>query len=409
MIPKALDPSWLGTLCVSGARFSFSQRLGTACSHAKLWTTFPRRLYAPGCRTLLGRVLEERPQPASAAGASRSPPAAAPACPRDDWGPAPAPPPPLSPVHRCTPNQEKEELGRGPDTLRLLELKPKECGKLSREACSEEEDIRWWSPKMLSSGVCTSTIQLPGKVAVVTGANTGIGKETAKELAQRGARVYLACRDVQKGELVAREIQIMTGNQQVLVRKLDLADTKSIRAFAKGFLAEEKHLHILINNAGVMMCPYSKTADGFEMHMGVNHLGHFLLTHLLLEKLKESAPSRVVNVSSLAHHLGRIHFHNLQGAGVTTYSVHPGTVNSELVRHSTLMRWIWWLFSFFIKTPQQGAQTSLYCALTEGLEVLSGNHFSDCHVAWVSAQARNETVARRLWDVSCDLLGIPVD
>ncbi|XP_026967375.1 retinol dehydrogenase 11 isoform X4 [Sagmatias obliquidens] len=263
--------------------------------------------------------------------------------------------------------------------------------------------------KMLSSGVCTSTIQLPGKVAVVTGANTGIGKETAKELAQRGARVYLACRDVQKGELVAREIQITTGNQQVLVRKLDLADTKSIRAFAKGFLAEEKHLHILINNAGVMMCPYSKTADGFEMHMGVNHLGHFLLTHLLLEKLKESTPSRVVNVSSLAHHLGRIHFHNLQGCGVTTYSVHPGTVDSELVRHSSLMRWIWWLFSFFIKTPQQGAQTSLYCALTEGLEVLSGNHFSDCRVAWVSAQARNETVARRLWDVSCDLLGIPVD
>uniref|UniRef100_A0A8C6DRR0 Retinol dehydrogenase 11 n=1 Tax=Moschus moschiferus TaxID=68415 RepID=A0A8C6DRR0_MOSMO len=223
--------------------------------------------------------------------------------------------------------------------------------------------------KMLSSGVCTSTVQLPGKVAVVTGANTGIGKETAKELARRGARVYLACRDVQKGELVAREIQMMTGNQQVLVRKLDLADTKSIRAFAQCFLEEEKHLHILINNAGVMMCPYSKTADGFEMHMGVNHLG----------------------------------------SGVTVYSVHPGTVNSELVRHSALMRWIWRMFSFFIKTPQQGAQTSLYCALTEGLEVLSGNHFSDCHVAWVSAQARNETVARRLWDVSCDLLGIPVD
>uniref|UniRef100_G1SDM2 Retinol dehydrogenase 11 n=1 Tax=Oryctolagus cuniculus TaxID=9986 RepID=G1SDM2_RABIT len=167
--------------------------------------------------------------------------------------------------------------------------------------------------KMLSSGVCTSTVQLPGKVVVVTGANTGIGKETAKELAQRGARVYIACRDVQKGELVAREIQSSTGNQQVLVRKLDLADTKSIRAFAEDFSAEEKHLHILINNAGVMMCPYSKTADGFEMHMGVNHLGHFLLTHLLLAKLKESAPSRVINVSSLAHHLGRIYFHNLQG------------------------------------------------------------------------------------------------
>ncbi|XP_045421200.1 retinol dehydrogenase 11 isoform X1 [Lemur catta] len=293
--------------------------------------------------------------------------------------------------------------------------------------------------KMVSSGVCTSAVQLPGKVAVVTGANTGIGKETAKELAQRGARVYLACRDVQKGELVAREIQTMTGNEQVLVRKLDLSDTKSIRAFAQDFLAEEKHLHILINNAGVMMCPYSKTADGFEMHMGVNHLGHFLLTHLLLQKLKESAPSRIVNLSSLAHHLGRIHFHNLQGekfynaglaychsklanilftkelarrlkgSGVTAYSVHPGTVQSELVRHSSFMRWIWRLFSFFIKTPQQGAQTSLYCALTEGLEILSGKHFSDCHVALVSAQARNETIARRLWDVSCDLLGLPMD
>lgn len=251
--------------------------------------------------------------------------------------------------------------------------------------------------------------------------------------------MYLACRDVDKGELAAREIQAVTGNSQVFVRKLDLADTKSIRAFAKDFLAEEKHLHLLINNAGVMMCPYSKTADGFEMHIGVNHLGHFLLTHLLLEKLKESAPSRIVNLSSLGHHLGRIHFHNLQGekfysaglaychsklanilftkelakrlkgSGVTTYSVHPGTVHSELTRYSSIMRWLWQLFFVFIKTPQEGAQTSLYCALTEGLESLSGSHFSDCQLAWVSYQGRNEIIARRLWDVSCDLLGLPVD
>ncbi|XP_068933697.1 retinol dehydrogenase 11-like isoform X3 [Petaurus breviceps papuanus] len=230
--------------------------------------------------------------------------------------------------------------------------------------------------KAVSNGVCTSMVQLPGKVAIVTGANTGIGKETAKDLAQRGARVYLACRDLQKGELAANEIRAKTGNQQVLVQKLDLSDTKSIRAFAEAFLSEEKQLHILINNAGVMMCPYSKTADGFEMHIGVNHLGHFLLTHLLLERLKESAPSRVVNVSSLAFHMGRIHFYNLHGTGVTTYSVHPGTVNSELVRHSTCIKLMWKLFSSFIKTPQEGAQTSLYCALTEGLEPLSGKHFS---------------------------------
>ncbi|XP_051004276.1 retinol dehydrogenase 11-like [Acomys russatus] len=187
------------------------------------------------------------------------------------------------------------------------------------------------------------------------------------------------------------------------------------------------------------MFPYSKTADGFEMHFGVNHLGHFLLTHLLLEKLKESAPSRVVNVSSLAHWVGRIHFNNLQGekfyngglaychsklanilftqelarrlkgSGVTTYSVHPGTIYSELARNTPLLRLLWQVFNFLLKTPQEGAQTSLYCAVTEGLESLSGSHFSDCHLGWVSSQARNETIARRLWDVSCDLLGLPMD
>uniref|UniRef100_F7G3R5 Retinol dehydrogenase 11 n=2 Tax=Ornithorhynchus anatinus TaxID=9258 RepID=F7G3R5_ORNAN len=199
---------------------------------------------------------------------------------------------------------------------------------------------------------------------------------------------------------------------------------------------EEKQLHILINNAGVMMCPYSKTADGFEMHLGVNHLGHFLLTHLLLGRLKESAPARVVNVSSLAHVIGKIRFHDLQGekyyysnmaychsklanilftrelarrlqgTGVTTYALHPGVVQSELVRHSLLMCLVWRLFSFFVKSSQEGAQTSLHCAVAENLEALSGEYFSDCKRAPVSARGRNGATARRLWEVSCELLGI---
>uniref|UniRef100_A0A8B9MV82 Retinol dehydrogenase 12 n=1 Tax=Accipiter nisus TaxID=211598 RepID=A0A8B9MV82_9AVES len=224
-----------------------------------------------------------------------------------------------------------------------------------------------------------------------------------------GARVIVACRDIAKAEAAASEIRAETGNQQVIVKKLDLADTKSIREFAEKFLEEEKELHILINNAGVMLCPYSKTADGFEMHLGVNHLGHFLLTFLLLERLKQCAPARIVNVSSLAHHGGRIRFHDLhgeksynrglaychsklanvlftrelarrlQGTKVTANALHPGSVHSDLVRHSFVMMWLWKIFSFFLKTPWEGAQTSVYCAVAEELDSVTGQYFRTVH------------------------------
>ncbi|NWI07448.1 RDH12 dehydrogenase, partial [Tichodroma muraria] len=290
---------------------------------------------------------------------------------------------------------------------------------------------------------CKSTAKLEGKVVIITGANTGIGKETARDLAQRG-KVIIACRDIAKAEAAASEIRAETGNQQVIVKKLDLADTKSIREFAEKFLAEEKELHILINNAGVMLCPYSKTADGFEMHLGVNHLGHFLLTFLLLERLKQSAPARIVNVSSLAHHGGRIRFHDLHGekcynrglaychsklanvlftrelarrlqgksqrqAGFTANALHPGSVHSELVRHSFVMTWLWKIFSFFLKTPCEGAQTSIYCAVAEELDSVTGQYFSDCQPAYVSPRGRDDETAKKLWSVSCELLGIQWD
>ncbi|NWX76990.1 RDH12 dehydrogenase, partial [Alca torda] len=297
--------------------------------------------------------------------------------------------------------------------------------------------------RYVAGGQCKSAARLEGKVAIITGANTGIGKETARDLARRG-KVIVACRDIAKGEAAASEIRAETGNQQVIVKKLDLADTKSIREFAEKFLAEEKELHILINNAGVMLCPHSKTADGFEMHLGVNHLGHFLLTFLLLECLKQSAPARIVNVSSLAHHGGRIRFHDLhgeksynrglaychsklanvlftrelarrlqgksqRGAEFTANALHPGSVHSELVRHSFVMTCLWKIFSFFLKTPQEGAQTSVYCAVAEELDSVTGQYFSDCQPAYVSPRGRDDETAKKLWSVSCELLGIQWD
>ncbi|XP_062973613.1 retinol dehydrogenase 12-like isoform X2 [Elgaria multicarinata webbii] len=297
--------------------------------------------------------------------------------------------------------------------------------------------VRPW--KYVAGGVCKSTAKLHGKVVVITGANTGIGKETARDFAGRGARVILACRDMAKAEAAACEIRTKTGNQQIIAMKLDLADTKSIREFAENFLKEEKELHILINNAGVMMCPYSKTADGFEMHLGVNYLGHFLLTFLLIERLKQSSPARILNLSSLAHHGGRIRFHDLQGekcyhrglaychsklanilftrelakrlqgTGVTVNALHPGTVATELTRHSFILNNLWKIMSFFVKTPVEGAQTSVYCAVAEELESVSGKYFSDCTPAYVSPQGRNDETAKQLWNVSCELLGIQWD
>ncbi|KAL6488060.1 hypothetical protein MHYP_G00046860 [Metynnis hypsauchen] len=324
--------------------------------------------------------------------------------------------------------------------------------------------------KYAAGGVCLSTARLDGKTALITGANCGIGRETALDLASREAHgtvfiylgssncafnaalgsasacyqatvpgVILACRDIEKGEETAAEIRRRVGGAQVEVRELDLADTCSIRAFAQRFLREVNHLHILINNAGVMMCPYMKTADGFEMHLGVNHLGHFLLTYLLIGLLKRSAPARVVVVSSLAHYFGWIRFHDLhsqgsynsglaycqsklanvlftrelshrlRGSNVTVNTLHPGTVRSELVRHSTVMSLLFTLFSMFLKTPWEGAQTSIYCAVAEELHSISGKHFSDCAPASIAPQGRCDETAQKLWDVSCELLGIEWD
>ncbi|XP_060920475.1 retinol dehydrogenase 12, like [Labrus mixtus] len=283
----------------------------------------------------------------------------------------------------------------------------------------------------------SSTERLDGKTVVITGANTGIGKETAIDLAKRGAKVIMACRDAERGQAAVKEVVEGSGNQNIVFMKLDLADSKSIREFAEAINKDEPKLDILINNAGVMVCPYGKTADGFEMQIGVNHLGHFLLTYLLLDLIKKSAPARIITVSSLAHSWGSMKLDDLnsekkydknaaysqsklanvlfshslskrlEGTGVTTYSLHPGVVKTDLWRHlngpqQVLMK----MASPFTKNSSQGAQTSIYCAVEPSLEKESGGYYSDCAPAKCSSEGKDDVVAQKLWELSCQLLSI---
>ena len=219
---------------------------------------------------------------------------------------------------------------------------------------------------------CRSTERMDGKTVIITGGNTGIGKETAIDLAERGARVILACRDLSRAEAAMRDIRKKSQSELVVYRHLDLASLASVRQFSEHILQEVSGIHVLINNAGVMFPPYTKTEDGYELQFAVNHLGHFLLTHLLLDRIKSSAPSRILAVSSHAHYTGNLDFTDmmwtkryqaqlaycrsklanvmfarelakrLAGTGVTVYSIHPGSVNTELPRH--LQQYCWGLF-----------------------------------------------------------------
>ncbi|XP_061877009.1 retinol dehydrogenase 12, like isoform X1 [Entelurus aequoreus] len=286
-------------------------------------------------------------------------------------------------------------------------------------------------------GPWTSAERLEGKTVLITGANTGIGKETAVDLAGRGAKIIMACRDMAKAQAATKEVIERSGNDNVVCMKLDLADRKSITEFAQTINQGESKLNILINNAGVMVCPYGKTADGFEMQIGINHMGHVLLTYLLLDLIKRSAPARIVTVSSMAHSWGTIklddinsekHYDKqkayaqsklanvlftrslakrLQGTGVTAYSLHPGMVQTDLWRHlNGPQRFLMKLASPFTKSSEKGAKTTIYCAVDPALENESGGYYSDCAPANCSAQGKDDTLAQKLWELSCQMLNI---
>ena len=169
----------------------------------------------------------------------------------------------------------------------------------------------WLLRRYFSGSMCQNNVSLRGKTVLITGGNTGLGKATALALAKKGARVILACRSLERGVKAASEIRSQVENAQIAVYYLDLSSLESVRRFVQDFVKSETGLHILINNAGIFGCPNWKSEDGYEMHFAVNHLGHFLLTNLLMDMLAQSAPSRIVVVSSSLHKRGHIEFNDL--------------------------------------------------------------------------------------------------
>eukprot|EP01099_Mayorella_cantabrigiensis_P001847 TRINITY_DN180_c0_g1_i1.p1 TRINITY_DN180_c0_g1~~TRINITY_DN180_c0_g1_i1.p1 ORF type:complete len:338 (-),score=80.23 TRINITY_DN180_c0_g1_i1:56-964(-) len=274
---------------------------------------------------------------------------------------------------------------------------------------------------------------LTGKVAIVTGGNAGIGFYASKRLVEHGAHVIIACRNVKKGEEGAESIKKEYGqNAKVQVLPLDLTNFSTIPKFVKSFNQLGLPLHILINNAGVMATPYNKIENNqFEEQFGVNHLGHFLLTNLLLDKLKASAPARVIHVSSHAHYYGsfnwddinfdkgygrfiaygqsklaNVTFSNeladrLKGTGVTSNSLHPGAIASDLYRNLGPVGQA--VIKSTMRTPFDGSDTIVYLAGSEEVEGVTGKFFMDCQQAEPNPLALDPSNKKRLWELSAQL------
>lgn len=279
----------------------------------------------------------------------------------------------------------------------------------------------------------TTLAQMTGKICLVTGANSGIGFETAKALAKMGAHVVMACRNEAKARVAQQDIIKASKNPDVDLLIVDMSSLDSVRELAQTIKKNYQRLDVLINNAGVMLSKRQLSADGYEMQYAVHHLGPFLLTHLLLDLLKASASSsssaRIINVSSKLHSMANIEFDNLQaekkfgllkaygmsklallmftyslaerlkGSGVTVNALHPGVIGSNLGGIPGFIK-------IFMKSPKRGAETSVFLASSPSVENVSGKYFSNCKPVNSSTASYNAEVAEKLWQLSAQQVGL---
>ena len=278
---------------------------------------------------------------------------------------------------------------------------------------------------------------MDGKVVLITGSTSGIGKAAAKGLAGMGAEVVVTGRNRRQGESAVEDIRSESGNDRVSLLLADLAAQAEVRRLAKEFRASHGRLDVLINNAGLYKTRRTETPDGIEMTLAVNHLAPFLLTNLLLDLLKKSAPSRVINVSSEAERWGKIDLDDLQserryrgfpvygksklanimftyelaerlrGTGVTSNCMHPGSVNTNMGKNERgvgilLFR----AFKPFMRSPEKGADTLVYLAASPDVKGRTGEYFIDREVATPSEEADDGTLREKLWEVSEELTGL---
>lgn len=276
---------------------------------------------------------------------------------------------------------------------------------------------------------------MEGKVCIITGANSGIGKETALALAKMNATVVMLCRNKQRGEKAQKEIIEQSRNKNVDLILCDLSSLKDIKNFISEFKNKYEKLHVLINNAGVMLKNRTISLDGFEMNFAVHVLGPFLLTNSLLDILKKNAPSRIINIASAAHKRAKIDFEDLQsenkkyrlfsaygisklaeilftyelsrrleGTKVTANAVHPGVVATNLGRDQS--KFSQWFAKKFFKSPEEGAQTSIYLASSSEVEGITGKYFINKEPRESSIESYNEENAERLWKICEEMTGL---